>query len=683
MDQKVTLKKLSLQNFKVVKDYTVEFDDVTTISGENGTGKTTIFDAFLWCLFGKDSSDRTDSGRGGFTIKTVDTTGKEIERLQHTVTAVLDINGKEKTLTRSLCENWVKPKGEAEVVLRGNSTHYFIEGVEVKAAQYQAEVADIIEEQLFKLITNPNYFPSLKWETQREILLRIAGGVTYEEVAADRKDFLAIIKQLGGKDMASFKENIAYRKKVVKAELEKCPIEINAINSVTPEAKDYDALEARKDELSQQVEEVDAEITNAAETQRKRFMAAREKQQEVNDLRTKQQDLVFKAKQEAQRKGYEANARRNQLLAELLATKRELENARTLSKREEDDLQRRRQDAVAKVERLNGERNGKLAEWESKNAEEYKQTGTGLICPIYKKLCSDASVLKLDEEAKKKAKEAFDDAKEAALTRITEEGQAINVRIAEGKTFIQQTDEQIAEAQKAGEAKAAELDAKIGQMETELQATPAVEVSTDIQPAELPEWVELEERIKGLTAQQAEEPEEQGATPNGALIEKKKQLTAELDSVKGQLAERAVIQKNEAQKAEITKREKELAQQLANLEKEEFTADELNKARMDEVERRVNSRFQNVRFRMFEKQLNGGEVPTCVATVNGVKYADLNTAGKINAGLDIINTLCLYHGVTAPVFIDNAESVNELFPIASQLVRLAVSKEPQLTVTKY
>lgn len=154
-----------------------------------------------------------------------------------------------------------------------------------------------------------------------------------------------------------------------------------------------------------------------------------------------------------------------------------------------------------------------------------------------------------------------------------------------------------------------------------------------------------------------------------------------MDGVKEKLGIRTIIEKNTAKKAEIAAREKELAQQQADLEKQEFTIDELNKARMDEVERRVNDKFQNVRFRMFEPQLNGGETPTCIAMVDGVKYADLNTAGKINAGLDIINTLCLFHGISAPVFIDNAESVNQLFPVASQLIKLVVTTDKQLTIT--
>ena len=193
MSKKVTLKELTLRNFKGIRDLAVKFGEVTTIAGANATGKSTVFDAFTWVLFGKDSNDRTDSGKGAFTVKTVGPDGNPILKLEHSVTAVLDVNGEEVALTRTLTEDWVKPRGKAEVELKGNTTHYFCNGVEIKAGAFQEKVAAITEEQLFKLITNPAYFPSLDWKTQREILLRIAGGVTYEEVAAGRADFAAIL----------------------------------------------------------------------------------------------------------------------------------------------------------------------------------------------------------------------------------------------------------------------------------------------------------------------------------------------------------------------------------------------------------------------------------------------------------------------------------------------------------
>lgn len=677
MSKKVILKELTLKNFKGIKDLAVKFGEVTTIAGANATGKSTVFDAFTWVLFGKDSNGRTDSGKGAFTVKTVGPDGNPILKLEHSVTAVLEVNGVEVSLTRTLSEDWVKPRGKAEVELKGNTTHYFCDGVEIKAGAFQEKVAAITEEQLFKLITNPAYFPSLDWKTQREILLSISGGVTYDEVAAGRADFSAILSQLSGKDLADFKQEIAYRKKKVKDELEKCPIEINAIDSVTPEAPDYEALEAEKVRLSAELDGVEANITNVAEAARKHYESVQGKRKEINELRGQQQDIIFRARQAAQKEGYEKNAKRNEIKTNYEVTKREAENYTTASENGLSDIRYTIQTLTSEIADLSVKVEAKRNEWNTRNAEEYKVGADGLICPIYETLCSDASVLRMDAIAKEKVRAKFEDSKAADLRRITEEGKALNDRIADKKARLQELEAQLSERMEAIAAKKAEYAKKLQDLEAEIAANPEVTVSTDITPADLPEWQKIEARIAEISNTISEIP----AADTSELTAKKRELTALLDGVKEKLGIRTIIEKNTAKKAEIAAREKELAQQQADLEKQEFTIDELNKARMDEVERRVNDKFQNVRFRMFEPQLNGGETPTCIAMVDGVKYADLNTAGKINAGLDIINTLCLFHGISAPVFIDNAESVNQLFPVASQLIKLVVTTDKQLTIT--
>lgn len=676
MNKKVTLKELTLKNFKGIKDMAVKFGEVTTIAGANATGKSTVFDAFTWVLFGKDSNGRTDSGKGAFTVKTVGPDGNPILKLEHSVTAVLDVNGVEVSLTRTLSEDWVKPRGKAEVELKGNTTHYFCDGVEIKAGAFQEKVAAITEEQLFKLITNPAYFPSLDWKTQREILLSISGGVTYEEVAAGRADFSAILSQLSGKDLADFKQEIAYRKKKVKDELEKCPIEINAIDSVTPEAPDYEALEAEKVRLSAELDGVEANITNVAEAARKHYESVQGKRKEINELRGQQQDIIFRARQAAQKEGYEKNAKRNEIKTNYEITKREAENYNTASENGLSDIRYNIQTLTSEIANLSAKVEAKRDEWYTRNAEEYKVGADGLICPIYETLCSDASVLRMDAIAKEKVRAKFEDSKAADLRRITEEGKALNDRIADKKARLQELEAQLSERMEAIAAKKAEYAKKLQDLEAEIAANPEVTVSTDIIPEDLPEWQKIEAHIAEISNTISEIP----VADTSELTAKKRELTALLDGVKEKLGIRTTIEKNAAKKAEIAAREKELAQQQADLEKQEFTIDELNKARMDEVERRVNDKFQNVRFRMFEPQLNGGETPTCIAMVGGVKYADLNTAGKINAGLDIINTLCLFHGISAPVFIDNAESVNQLFPVASQLVKLVVTTDKELTI---
>ena len=193
------------------------------------------------------------------------------------------------------------------------------------------------------------------------------------------------------------------------------------------------------------------------------------------------------------------------------------------------------------------------------------------------------------------------------------------------------------------------------------------------------------DEIDALNARLHQIEDQPGDESEKALISARKAtLKATVDDCTRKLGQKdataAVIQANAAKIAALQAREKDLAQQIAEVEQREMLADELQRAQIDEVERRVNSLFRKVRFRMFERQINGGEAPTCVPMVDGVPYSDLNSAGKINAGLDIINTLCTYHEITAPVFIDNAEGVNSLTPCGSQLVKLCVTTEPVLTV---
>ena len=359
--------------------------------------------------------------------------------------------------------------------------------------------------------------------------------------------------------------------------------------------------------------------------------------------------------------------------------KREAANYNVTSERELSDLRREIESNNKLIESLHKDRSGKVAQWEQRNADEYKASSEGLICPIYKTLCTDASALQKHSSEKGKAKETFEAAKDSDLAKITAEGVAINDRIEEAEKYALELDVQLKDRiiRIAGVKKQYEKD--IAKITAEIEANPEVEVNTNIEPETLPVWKALDEQIEQIAVTIEEMPE----IDTSELTAKKKTIIAALDEVKSKLEVRAVIATNTKKKEAILTREKELAQQMADLEGQEYTIDELNKARIDEVERRVNSKFKNVRFRMFETQINGGETPTCVAMIDGVKYSDLNNAAQINAGLDIVNTLSLFHGITGPKFIDNAESVNKLFPVEGQLIKLVVTTEKELTVKPY
>lgn len=678
MNKNVKLLRMTLRNFKGIKDLTVEFGEVTDVCGANATGKSTINDAFTWVLFGKDAQGNSDTK---FGIKTVGPDGKPYDKLEHEVTAVLDVNGECIELRRALVEDWVKPRGSAEVTLKGNHTEYFCNGVEIKAGAYKEKVDSIVEEQLFKLITNPSFFAGLDWSTQRDILLRIAGGVTYEEVAADRADFITILTQLSGKDVATFKQEIAYRKKKIQEGLDKIPVEINAIASVTPEAPDYEALDIEKARLISELEVVETTITDIAKATRQHYESAQGKRKDINDLRTKQQDVLFAAKQAAQKGVFEKNAKGNAARNNYDSTKRELNSYIATSDGELNNIRRSIANNNTAIENLKVKVDTKRDEWYKRNEDTYTASSEGLTCPIYKTLCSDASILKLNTEAKAKAKQAFEEAKEKDLERISKEGSELNGQIEALEKRAVELTKELEDRTAEVETKKSEYNKALELLAKEIEANPVIDASTaaNVKGEDLPEWKALEGQISSLSETIKELP----AADNSELTTKKRSLTNDLDEVKRKLSLRSVIENNTKKIAELSGREKELAQQKADLEKQEFTIDELNKARMDEVERRVNQKFQLVRFRMFEPQLNGGEKPDCVAMVDGVRFTDLNNAGKINAGLDIINTLCLFHEISAPIFVDNAEGVNQLFPVGSQLVKLIVTTDKELQITKY
>ncbi len=673
MKKVVTLKELRLINFKGIKNLTATFGAVTEISGANATGKTTINDAFTWVLFGKDAQGNSDTK---FGIKTVGADGNAIEKIDHEVTAILDVNGETVELRRVYAEDWIKPRGSVETVLKGHTTSYFYNGVPLKEGEYRAKINAIVEEAVFKMITNPLHFAGLDWQAQREMLLRIAGGVTFEEIAANRAEFAALLAQLSGKDLAEFKAETSARKRKIQDELDKIPARIDEITRATPAAPDYEALEAEKKRLTTALEEVDKAMADRAEASRQHYQKAQETQGKINDLRTKQQDVVYKAKEAARKEFYEKNAAATEANNKLTAARREYDDYAKATKKEFDDLQGKISTAEAAVTDLEKQVEAKRNEWHTRNAETYQADGEGLVCPVYKTLCSDASVLKLDTEAKGRAKKAFDERKEADLSAITKAGGELNAKIEGHKADAEAAQKQLDELTETSIEKSQEFEAEITRLKGIVDSTPAVEDQPEINAEDLAEYVDLAAQIKELSASANEGP----TADTSELTAQKRSLTGELDEVKRKLSLRSVIEANNARKADLGKQERDLSQQKADLEKQEFVAEELTKARMSEVERRVNQKFKLVRFRMFDRQLNGGEKPDCIATVDGVKFGDLNNACKINAGLDIINTLCEFHEVSAPIFVDNAEAVNELLPVAAQLVKLVVTTSKELQI---
>lgn len=692
MSRQVTLKRLTLVNFKGLRNVAVEFGDgVTTISGRNGTGKTTIADSFAWLLWGKDSEGNSDSK---FGIKTNDAEGNFIPDLEHEVTGLFDVVDTETgeassvELRRVYVEEWKTPKGSTERTLSGHHTDYFFNGVPLKKAEYDAKVAAIIPEDLFKVITDPYYFLTLHWKAQREYLLTMAGKINDTDVAATREEFAALLHRVTGKTMEEYKKEISVRRGRIEAQLDKIPTRKDEATRNTPVAPDYAALESEKAQIQEDLANIDAAAASEAEANRVAYEQAAKIQAEINTKRDAQAKALQDAKEAARAAAYETNRVADEAARDLAQIQRDEESENKYYSREKSVItasiataKRRKEGYEAQVADLR-------KRWEAVNNEQFQEqqapTAGPLICPVFGHQCADpgaanrhqcdaAAALESFRKNQDTARAAFIANQTARLDKMDAEGQELNRLIAAQDAEIKRLEAEAVALDTKHNAAVQDYATKKATYNNTIAANPRVSTDPQIDPQTLPTWVALQKEIDQLNARRAAvtAPTTQDAAAERQLS--RATLRALLSEIDQKLGLRATIKAAEARIVELDKEAATLAQEKAALQTEEALIDDFVRCRMEEVERRVNGLFDGVEFRMYKTLVNGEKEPDCVAYIGGVRYQDKNHAGQINAGLAVINALCAFHGVTAPIIVDYAESVNDFIPVKSQLVRLVVT----------
>lgn len=656
--KRVILEELTLINFKGIRNMTIRFDrEHTEIFGDNATGKTTIVDGWSWLLFGKDSQGNSDTK---FGIKTVDAAGEVIPKLDHEVSALLHVDNIPVRLRRVLTENWVVPRGEAEAVLKGNTTSYYYDDVPLKESEYKAKIDEIIDENLFRLLTNPHYFPNLDWAVRREILLKVAGSPTLEDVAGDNSSFKELLDRLTGKSLDDYKAELNARKRKIKDALDLMPARFDELNRATPEAPDYRALEKKKEDIEGKLKEIDAAMQDALALSRKENEDKLRVQEEINRLKAKLQQTRFEATQKKREEVNRLNERASQVAEDYVSMQRKIEATQKKREEERRALTDEFTAIETKIQTIKVSVEQKREDWHRENAKEYD--------PLSSVLCPNCG-FDLKGEDNKKMEERFNESKIAVLERINKDGKELAERKAELELKYDEISKRLEDSKAIINKERDAMDAELAGLMIAVKANP---ITGFVAPTddEIPELAVIQAEIDRLMESQSSEPTETGESD---LKLRRDFALTELDEIKEKLAVREVIENNLKRKKQLEEEEKDLAQQKADIESEEFLADSLVKRQMTEVERRVNMKFRYLRVKMFTTQINGGEKPDCVLIgLDGAKYLDTNSAGKIVIGLDIINTLSEYYGVAAPIFIDNSESITKLPEINSQLIETVV-----------
>lgn len=679
--KKVELKSLKLTNFKGQRNLSIDFKDSTTnIFGDNGEGKTTIFDAVEWLRSGKDSTDRTN-----FEIKTLDKNNKVIPKIEHEVVATYHVDGEVVTMKRVLVENWVKKKGEEQAEFTGNITKYFWNDVPKQQKEFNELVGGILDETIFKLITNPLAFnndKTLPWEKRREVLTKLAGEIKMETLAEGNKEYMDLLAKLTqGKTLVEYKKQIVASIVKAKLELKAIPTRIDEATKMKPQSHDFDQLKILLKIKEDELEKVENLITNKSaafddliQSNGKIKMKIAAITDEVFAIRRNTEAAIVSNEKPAVVDHSAFNA--------ITAQIEEKEGALASAERTLATIQGMMETKNAEITAIGGDVIKKRAEWIAENAAELVINDDSFHCPTCKRDFESGDV----EAKKAEMKTNFMKAKQEKLAAINIHGAALK---ASNENMMAELEVFKTRAEKGGkviEYLKVEIDELTIKKETEKAKIeiPQPEASAAINVEEVLKTKLAENesyQLKVLEIQELTKTIQDLPQTNTAEFDEKKILFKnEIEEIKTKLRNETQINLIDQRIKDLLKEEKDLAGQISSVEKEQFTIENFNKLRIETIENEVNSKFKFVNFRMFSTQVNGGETECCDALIDGVPFSDANNAAKINAGLDIINTLCEFYQVSAPIFIDNRESVVNLLPTKSQVINLIVEEGSKLSV---
>jgi len=642
----IKLKKLHINNFKKIKELLIEFGDVTNISGDNYIGKSSIYDAICWVLFGKSSTGKSE-GRE-FRVRPFDANGADIDHIDVSAELFLEIDGKEAILKKTQRQKWQKIRGSVETHHTGDENIYSWNGAEIKQNVFQSRIDEIISADTFKKLSSVTEFMNMDQKKKREFLLltclgkkeedivsevagfdyiksEIEAGKTIEEIQATLRNSLKIMNEEKDRIDSSITER---SRDLVDIDVSDFELQRNAIleKIADVEAKEADSNKqlAELDQITSGIMKLKFEISDFEKMASEKVIAERKAQQEKVDSLS---ETVSKSQAESKLKSMELEQKQ----ARIATLNTELESARK-----------------------------RYSEVKAEYMDE-----AGLICPT----CGQD----FTQDKKNKIVADYEKTKEARLLEINKNGQRIN---AEKKKL---------------ESEIENLRVYINQLNSLLQSK-SIELKDESEllnklpcKADLSENQAFDVLQRRLAVQEhALEKLNNGRSFRQIIANSKKELQAELSEVEKKIAS-ADNSKTEERISELKQAFKDKVQEIAYAEKKQLECEEFQQAKDAYITENVNKMFENIRFQLFRNQKNGGKERVCDTYLkNGSYYGDNVSSGaeKIIIGLEFIRGLQKILGISTFVVIDNAESINEynIPKMESQLIEIRVSKDKEMVV---
>ena len=626
----ITLQQLRLESFKGIHRFEAALDGQDArICGENGTGKTSLYDGWLWPLFGKDSTGRKD-----FEVRPLDLNNHPLKGLVVASELMIALSGGEThTLRKEQHEKNVKDQ------FKGYETLCWVDDVPKKVGEYQEFIDSLIPEETFKMLTDPSYFNAEIHHTERRRMLLILAGAV-----ASPQGFENLLAVLKGRSVKDYEKVLRDEKARYVKERDEIGPRIDEIHRGLNGymAVDTSALNERRQAIQGTIAELDEQRTRLLSDEK----ARQRRLDRINHLTVERLHRQSQMRSEGnQTQGLLDEKAR---IAQTLAEKEEAVNA---LQRQVRSVEASIESAQADLARIQTNLDGTRKDLDAAN----KDTSNKTMCYACGQKLPKA---KLDENEAKR---------QATIGRLTHKADQLKETVDALSTEIEQLQQQKQSlSDKSAQAyqdfrtvcdAASERNAEIDAL---IKNRPEPDYSQDA------EYNRLSGEITTLQAQVGESV----AVQLESLEQRKNIANEELAKVNAALAAADRARQDTARIAELEAKEKDLSQKIATIDRNLADCADYRAAESRLIEGAVNGLFTHVQFKLFNYNLNGSIEDTCEALLNGVPYADMSTGQQILAGVDVINVLSEHFGISVPLWVDHAESLTLPLEAKGQVIEL-------------
>ena len=622
---------MTLQNFKKVRSQHIDFSHNMVISGANKVGKTTIYDAYLWAIFGVTSKKNA-------TVQTLDVNNEVIHHLETSVTVVLNYNDeREIKVQRILSENW-KGKGTTEEKLQSTTQERLINDVPLSQKDFNTKLEELCPLNKWLVLSNINIFMTYKVDDRRKMLMSLAGELNEEELMKSYplvyKGIIEDKKQLN--DLL-LQQNTT--KKKADEELKLIPAKVQAQEVLRVDAN-FEELKTQKIKLDTDIAAIDAALEGVSE-----------KDPEMEEYLKKLQafnEKVSKAQKAWQDTKIKAIDNLTKLISSASTALLEAENLYTTNSKAYNNNKTSLAEVSIKFD-------NKIKEWNNANEKEfdYKQTD---VCPV----CGRPYTDDMKATEYEHAVAEYNENKSNILIKIQNEAAELKQRMLVLKGNIN-TYEQITKVQDEewGEKAQLRYNGLINQRNEAYNQT----------------WESTSEKVSfdnELAEIEASKPTIKIDATIEENKEKKKTLTSLRDKLVNQIAGEETNKRIDAEKEKLNNRSIELSQIIADCSEVIRQIKAYKKEKINLVEEKVNSYFSLIRWKFYEQnKTNDDEKEICTAIdKDGIDYDNTNDGTVIDMGVDIISGISKASNIFVPLFVDRKESAEYIVHTEQQTICL-------------